>query len=132
MRLHEIFNKKNYQFIIDPTWVHYYDEDDNQFQRKLVNIDVKKFDELWSKDASFYIGKGGSGQIKDRYQRFGEFLKTINQPVHASTASVSDYGVSFYNGRHRFAWFRDHGYKTIPVAMDLDSIKSAKKLGLLK
>jgi hypothetical protein len=132
MRISEIILKpKKYDFIIDPGWVNYYDDDDNHHQRKLVNIDVKKFDRLWAENPNYYIGKGGTGQIKDRYQKFGQFLKTIDQPVHAATVGINEYGVSFYNGRHRYSWFRDNGYKTIPVAMDLDSIKFAKQLGLL-
>lgn len=120
------------KFILDPMYTTYYDDNDIKHNYTLININVKKLDKLWKKSWQ-YIDHNGIGQIKDRYQRFGDFLNTTKEPIQASTIGIDKYGdISFYNGRHRFAWFRDNNYDTIPVAMDKESIKNAKNLGLTK
>ncbi len=122
----------NPRFKIDPNYEWFYDMDDNVHHNKLVNVDVGMLDQLWAKDHSLYIGPNGDGQIRTRYQDFGNFLTTKPSVIYTPFVTVSNDGkVVFSNGRHRFAWFRDHGYKMLPIAMDNDSIKNAKKLGLL-
>jgi hypothetical protein len=130
MRAHEFENRK---FTIDPNYTTYYDEYDDEQSMNLVNISVPAFDSLWANDTGYYIGHGGDGSIKNRYPDFGKWLQQTNEPVIAPSVSIDNHGnVSFSNGRHRFAWFRDHGYKTIPLSMDDKSKKNAKKLGLIK
>ena len=126
------FITENIHFKIDPNYEKFYGDDDYVEYSKLVNVNVKKLDHLWKKDYSMYIGKGGEGQIKDRYQRFGDFLNNNPSHINAPHVSISNYGVTFGNGRHRFAWFRDHGYDVIPVSMDKESIRYAKQLGILE
>lgn len=113
----------------------------------LVDIKTKEFDNLWSKDKEFYIGKGGRGGLKGRYTGFGIFVLGGEEDIgddiliphkpakyiDSSEISVSEDGeISFTNGRHRFAWLRDQGAKTIPVAMNKKSILNAKKFNLIK
>ena len=130
MRAHEFVDKN---FIIDPGHTSYYDENDDQQDMVLVNVDVAGVDQLWSNDPGFYIGHGGDGSIKSRYSDFGKWLQQNNAPIIAPTMSIGKNGeVSFVNGRHRFAWFRDHGYATLPVSLDRGSRKNAMKLGLSK
>ncbi len=91
---------------------------------RLVNVDVHAFNSAWSKDHEFYVGPKGSGRgaIIGRYERFGEWIKEHDH-MEASSAGVQANGqVGFDNGRHRFAWLRDQGLSTIPVAMDKEVV----------
>jgi len=129
MRANEFITELSFQ--IDPNFERFYTDDDSVEYSSLVNINVKKLDHLWKKDPAFYIGKGGEGQIKSRYENFGDFLARHPSHINAPHVSISPRGVTFTNGRHRFAWFRDHGYTVLPVSMDNDSIRYAKKIGLI-
>lgn len=98
---------------------------------KIVNVNVAKLDAAWSKDVDFYVGPNGQGGIKSRYPNFGEWLQTADS-MEASEVYVRDNGeIAFTNGRHRFAWLRDHGVTVMPVAMHPDAIANAKKFGYL-
>ena len=100
----------------------------------LVEIDVEKFNELFKKDGNSYIEPEGGNGIGKRYTGVKEYLKT-GRPIDASLVYVNDFCVmpraSISDGRHRFAVFRDMGIKKLPVAMDEESIKNAKKFGLI-
>ena len=99
---------------------------------KLVDVDVPALDAAFSKETDFYVGPGGSGGIGKRYVRFADFIANSNT-VEASMVYVDEIGrVSFDNGRHRFAFFRDNGIKTMPVSMTPESITNATKFGYIK
>jgi len=115
--------------------------------QKMVNVSVLAFDNAFKKDKSMYIGKGGRGGIGKRYDNFGVFLNggdlDIGDGIIVSNDKAEsievpevdvnvDGNVSFTNGRHRWAWLRDHGAKTIPVMMTKDSIINAKKHRYIK
>lgn len=130
MRARE-FILESIRFTIDPSYSEYYDSDEIRDMR-YANIDVNKVDSMWRTDDR-YIGSGGKGGIGDRYDRFGEWLLTTHEPVLAPSLGITQDGsVEFNNGRHRFAWFRDHGYRSIPVSMDEKSYKLAKHFGILR
>lgn len=98
---------------------------------KFVWIDVEKFDKTFEKETSFYIGSNGQGGIRNRYAEFGKFFQDAKS-IEASEIGVSEDGsIMFGNGRHRYAWLRDQGVGKIPVVMDEDSIRQAKKAGFL-
>jgi hypothetical protein len=131
MKLRELLVENNLskKFVVDPSFEKFYDEDDDLEYRRLVNVNTAKLNNAWS-HSNLYIGSGGTNQIKTRYQQFGQWINSTNEPIIASTVGVDHNGsVSFYNGRHRFAWLRDNGMKAIPVAMDSNSIRNAKKYG---
>lgn len=111
----------------------------------LVNVKVDVVDKAFSRIKSFYIGKDGKGGIGNRYERFGFYInggvedidgfELVHEPhdeIESSEMYIDDKGmVSFDNGRHRWAWLRDHGAKTIPVSMPKDAVENAKKFGYL-
>lgn len=112
----------------------------------LVNVNTKEFDRAWANDHDFYIGKGGKGGIKGRYEKFGNFvlggemdigdgIKIPMDPAESIESSevyvTGDGRIQFTNGRHRFAWLRDHGAKKIPVAMNKESYENAKRHALV-
>jgi len=125
------FRNKTINVILDPTYTTYYDDNDEQQNFKLVRVNTSKFDELWQ--ASWqYIGKNGVGQTGSRYQNFGDYMTATNDPIYAPTVSIgANSDIDFTNGRHRFAWLRDAGFKNIPVAMDQESINNAYRLRII-
>lgn len=115
--------------------------------QKMVDVNVSKFDKAFKRSKDFYVGKGGKGGIGNRYKNFGVFVQggsldigdgiVLPQDkapsIEVSEVSVRPNGsVQFGNGRHRWAWLRDQGAKTIPVMMDDESIINARKYGYIK
>ena len=137
MKITDILNEKTRDFVVDPGFDKFFNDEDINVGRKLVKINIPNFDKAWKNGSSSnqYIGpggQGGQGGIKGRYEKFGNWLNTANEQIQASTVGVdSDGSVSFYNGRHRYCYLRDHGAPTIKVAMDPDSIKNAKRFNLI-
>lgn len=113
---------------------------------KIVFVDANKFDSMYKKE-EMYVGSKGKGGNKDKYNRINLFVfggyedvgggikipyKPFSGTFEVSEVSVSNEGrISFTDGRHRFAWFKDSGLKKIPVAMSKESIQNAKKFNLL-
>ena len=99
---------------------------------KIEYVNTDKFENAFKKDETGYIGKGGTDNaIGKRYQGVEEFLKTAPS-MRASEVHVRPNGsVVFGDGRHRYAFLRDQGLDKIPISMDADSIKNAKKFGYI-
>lgn len=109
-------------------------EFDKKFGYKLVEFDTDFLNELFLKDGLSYIEPNGTNGIGTRYQGVGNYLRT-GQNIDATrvcfleengslTAKIND-------GRHRFAYMRDLGMKRIPISIDKNSYKVAKKYGLI-
>ena len=95
----------------------------------LVDVNVDAFEENFAKDKNFYVGPEGEGGIGKRYAIFTEFAKTAPS-IEAPSVGIDENGrVMFDNGRHRYAYFRDKGLKTIPMSMSPESLANAKKFG---
>ena len=98
---------------------------------ELVNVNPSAFDEAFSKTSWQYVGEKGKDGISGRYEKFQNFLKDAKS-IEASNVSVNkDGGVVFGDGRHRYAVLRDMGLDELPIVMDKESIKNAKKFGYL-
>ena len=98
---------------------------------ELVNVKPSAFDEAFSKTSWQYVGEKGKDGISGRYEKFQNFLKDAKS-IEASNVSVNkDGGVVFGDGRHRYAVLRDMGLDELPIVMDKESIKNAKKFGYL-
>lgn len=96
-----------------------------------VLVDVEKVDAAWKKGDQQHISPGGKGGVSGRYERFGEFWDDGNVVI-APLLNVRKNGtVEFNNGRHRFAYLRDHGFKQIPVSMDEEDLQRARKFGFV-
>jgi 8-oxo-dGTP pyrophosphatase MutT (NUDIX family) len=93
--------------------------------RVLVWVDVGKLDAAWrASSGDFYIGPGGTGAaIGDRYADFGDFVAT-GRAIEASRVSYTAWndGVTFGDGRHRFAWLRDHGERAVALAVPREQV----------
>jgi hypothetical protein len=103
---------------------------------KVVVVDVAKFDQAWKQDSNSYLPPGGKGDnyipihgLKDkpkdynRYDRVREDAPKFREkgmPFDMSTVALR-WGIpTFTDGRHRFAFFRDHGVKHLPVSVHPD------------
>lgn len=86
-----------------------------------VWVSVAKVDEAWRLDKGFYIGAGGSGaSIEKRYGDFGLWLASSNARIELPIVAIEDGVVSFSDGRHRFAWLRDHGVRAMPLQVSVE------------
>ena len=98
---------------------------------KIANVNPEVFDKAFAKSEWQYVGEKGEGGIGNRYEKFAEWVKNADS-MYASNVSVNEKGsVTFGDGRHRYAYLRDEGVKKIPMSMDDESIKYAKKHGYL-
>jgi hypothetical protein len=110
---------------------------------KVVVVDVKKFDEAWSKDTGMYLPPGGAGgnyipiydrskpEGYNRYHRVGEEapkFKEAGKEFDMPTVGLK-YGIpNFIDGRHRFAYFRDLGVKHLPVSVPREDVKKMQQM----
>ena len=101
-----------------PAWIKENERD------PVVWVDVERLDLAW-RCTKEYVGLHGTGAaISGRYKKFGEWLARAERAVEMPTIRLRDDGqVSFTDGRHRFAWLRDHGLKRIPVAANNESLE---------
>lgn len=96
----------------------------------VIWIDVAKFDKAFARDSGFYIASGGEGGIKNRYKDFEKWLEQ-GIPVEMPEAYVNERRndiVGFTNGRHRYAWMRDHGAQSLPVVVPREHAEMMHKL----
>lgn len=97
---------------------------------EIVWIDVQKLNANWSMDET-YLGSDAAttDDLHFRYNRFGEWLLEHIETEYVCMPHVGldETTISFSDGRHRFAWCRDHGVKHLPVTappgMDAQTIK---------
>lgn len=78
---------------------------------------VDLLDRVW-RSASDYVGPGGAGSNQaGKYEIVGKFLRQHAGRLRFFVPSVGlEHGeVIFTDGRHRFAWLRDHGLQALPV-----------------
>jgi hypothetical protein len=100
---------------------------------KIHWLPTSEIEQRWrTQDPGTYIGPGGAGNaIGDRYQGAMNYLGG-DGPINAPEASIWDDGqVRFANGRHTFSAMRDFGHSQVPLALNKQSIKNAKKHGLI-
>jgi hypothetical protein len=77
---------------------------------RIVWIDIDKLDKAWRRDRTYYLSRGIPNRTAAWITRLN--FRRIPMPH----LGVDDKGiVSFTDGRHRFAWFRDQGALAIPL-----------------
>jgi len=83
----------------------------------VVWVDVSKVEDAWPRNY-LYIEAGGEGRSQQpyRYHRFGEWIRG-GETIEMSSICACDGEIGFTDGRHRFAWLRDHGVKRLPIAV---------------
>lgn len=66
-----------------------------------------------------YVGRGGAGCGQaGRYENVGRHIMS-GRDIWMPLVSLRENGrIRFTDGRHRFAWVRDHGAAALPVTID--------------
>lgn len=109
-------------------------KNDKEFGYNLVEFDTDVLDELFKEDGVSYIEPHGKNGLGTRYRGVGEYLKT-GRNIDATRVHFRETDGSLSalieDGRHRFAYMRDLGMKTIPVSIDENSYEIAQKYGLI-
>lgn len=84
----------------------------------VIWIATAALDAEWGK-SSDYISAGGIGSLHaGRYEHFGKFFPAA-EFIYMPTISFDEQGIIvFTNGRHRFAWLRDHGVRSLPIQVE--------------
>lgn len=80
----------------------------------VVWVDTKKFDDAWMRSDQWVSPGGRTGAQGQRYPRIGEWIKAGNS-IAMCVANRDGETVCFTDGRHRFAWLRDHGVRAMPM-----------------
>lgn len=83
----------------------------------VVWVRVDTLERSWQICDGWYVGPGGTGHpIDGRYDKIGKRIRSGN-PVWIPwvTLDAGDGEVDFTDGRHTFAWLRDHGVTALPV-----------------
>jgi len=89
----------------------------------IVWVSVPEFDAAWKhQEPRFYMPAG-------QYGHFGLWLKRSNNPRRRVKMPIVGYPeggtLGFQDGRHRWAWCRDHGATALPVMVylsDFDAV----------
>lgn len=103
---------------------------------QLVEVDIKKFNDLYKKEIDTgYVGDSGKTEHPERCNSFKEYLKSgldIEAPQVFLREENGDLRITFQDGRHRYSVLRDElKFKSIPLALDQESIELAKKYELI-
>ncbi|RQT22124.1 hypothetical protein [Burkholderia contaminans] len=89
---------------------------------------VDALDAVW-RGTSEYVGLDGRGSDQaEKYHAVGDFLRHAigTRQIFVPTLSMIDGKAMFTDGRHRFAWLRDHGLRALPVEVHEDSLEVCK------
>jgi hypothetical protein len=90
-------------------------------------IDLMRFEAEWRKTDQ-WVGPGGvPGGLGSRYPRAGEWLQS-GRPIDMCQIWINTDGIGFTDGRHRFAWLRDHGLSAMPVQLSPESMAHGVKV----
>lgn len=82
----------------------------------VVWLDIGKVEASFRIDRNYYVGPCGAGAGQQtRYDHVGQFIQGGSAVWMPDLSIDEDETVSFGDGRHRFAWVRDHGAQAIPV-----------------
>ena len=96
------------------------------FEQPTVWIDIDRADVSWSA-TPLYIPRGGPGDW-DKYERIGEWITGYDGPIEMPSVSLPDGHLTFADGRHRFAWLRDHGVTALPVTISHGWVRQLESL----
>lgn len=84
---------------------------------RIVWVIVRKLEVSWSRESDGYYLPPFRRDYK--YERFGEWVLANAASTKIEMPHVGFYEgiISFTDGRHRFAWCRDHGVRAMPVTV---------------
>lgn len=103
---------------------------DDATPEPVIWTEVDLLDRAW-RNAADYVGPGGVGSDQaGKYEFVGNFLRQYagQLPLYVPTVSIDNGEVEFTDGRHRFAWLRDHGLQALPVEVGTECEKNYRTL----
>lgn len=100
--------------------------DEHRPKDRTVVVDVRNLDAALAANRQEHVGAGGSNGIEGRYEGVAEFLErakdegiAVIQPrVYVDSSDRPRIG----DGRHRWAYMRDHGAQGLPVSVDPEDV----------
>jgi hypothetical protein len=98
------------------------------FDCRVVWVDVALLDQSWREGHQRVVEPGGG--IDGLYERFGCWLVETSLPIGMPLVNLNEAtgnAISFTDGRHRFAWLRDHGVKSLPVITSPEEALTIRK-----
>lgn len=91
-----------------------------QLREPIIWISIAKLDASWRNDGRYYLGYGHGASAECWVRKYPR--------LRMPHVGLDDAGtVTFTDGRHRFAWMRDHGARALPVSCDRESATAIKK-----
>lgn len=97
-----------------------------------VWVDVGKLEANFQLDIGRYVGFFGLDGIEGKYEGVEQFLASGERRLYMPTVYVCTNDahrfVCFYDGRHRFAWMRDHGAQALPVEAPIGEAREVNRL----
>lgn len=78
---------------------------------------VEQLEHAWQRTEGYVGPRGARSDQPGKYDTVGRFLRDFAGKISlfVPTVSLVDGNVEFTDGRHRFAWLRDHGLTALPV-----------------
>jgi len=102
----------------------------SKYQR--VWVDVGKLEANFQLDTGRYVGLFGLDGIDGKYEGVEQFLASGEGRLYMPTVCVRTKDahrfISLYDGRHRFAWLRDHGAQALPVEAPIGEAREVTRL----
>lgn len=102
--------------------------------KKIVFVDPTKIEPYWKNDPSNYVERGNRNEKKGRIDNFGNWFNgnqiyhRNEQPVHPPEAYFNGNAITMDEGRHRYNWFKENGWKSIPLLVENDSAETFEKM----
>jgi hypothetical protein len=101
-------------------------QDSRRLGLVVVPVEPGRFDPCWEAgDGAYYVGPDGRGGNPGRYTRFGTWYhgsgpgdrrgRFVRMPEAGLVRPGG--GPTFQDGRHRYAWLRDHGFAVVPMVV---------------
>lgn len=79
-----------------------------------VLVSVEKIEHEWRRSTDKYIRTGCENGMLRKYEIFEKWIMSAKYVKMPEVCIVNDF-VQFNNGRHRFAWLRDHGMTALRI-----------------
>jgi hypothetical protein len=114
---------RQYEWIRECDWLKHPDPED-----LVVEIDIYRFDMRWAKDDPHRYFTPADAKKQIKFHGFGQWLATAAEPIVMPHVGGPRGAWSFRNGRHRFCWFRDLGYASLPVTVYVEQAYELRRI----
>lgn len=107
-------------------------EIDKKQGKKLAVLKTSAVESLFNRDKYFYISPMCGDILNTKFKNYLETDLCIDAPTAVITEDENGLALNFIDGRHRFSVLRDMGMPNIPFSLDRESLKIAKKYGMVE